>query len=735
MPHEQPVTATTVPNRHPYILPWLCPAPHRVDEREGPQAADGFRVDVRGLGEENARRLRDQAVDLGIAVEQGLPLCVILGEEGPEAAPIPLPEEFEALRGRPGAYWIELTETSCTVRAESYEGAVHAMVRLAQWRRLPAGERRAFRMLDFPRLAFRGMNRDDEEDWSLDYWQRTIRYSRNLFLNRLALSAEQAFLARARGDAKRYDDLVRRFHAIRDEGAAAGIDVMPMFYNVDHMLGQFLKAAGREDLCRMANRIIIRYDSPEAWEAALDLCTAVLSDLAPRSFAIWASETSHEDQGVEGIAAADQYAAESAFCANLVRRVRERAGEAALVMMLSQGTREWSDLFTRACRGLPVEFVHYDGEWTYCMPCPLPLPPAMVRRSIDDRGDDTMVVETPPLTTWQVAESLERGVPWIGKPAWIRIAYQGLPYLRPAAIVRECRELVEKGYRGIFPNASRWESNPWNVSLGAAAAWDAGRLATGDALRRFFAPELDSVFTADDIRTLETIWIRMTSMNTPMEAAPRLSAFRSTLFHMALFVERACGDPAFAVSDFEEIYFVHAWQREAGWLRESMQQVERWKGCLDGADREEISLWTHSVRILEPLLALHAHLLAAAFVVCREYSPDNSKGPWKAWRRLLAWHMERAQEAMDGVLAFQPLDTYIDRAQNADATAFDQPSELPLLYRFETALREMRTACGNVLERIEDASAFSALKTRKGLDGAWPRGGLYECLGWPVRKQ
>jgi hypothetical protein len=146
-----------------------------VDEGREPAPADRFSLTFHGMEEESAKRLCAQAEDLDIAVEHGLPLCIILGEEGPEGAASPRPEEVDAVRGRPGAYWIDLTETSCTVRVESYEGAVHALVRLAQWRRRPAGERRTFRMLDFPRLAFRGMNRDDEEDWSLDYWYRTVR--------------------------------------------------------------------------------------------------------------------------------------------------------------------------------------------------------------------------------------------------------------------------------------------------------------------------------------------------------------------------------------------------------------------------------------------------------------------------------------------------------------------------------------------------------------------------------
>jgi hypothetical protein len=507
-----------------------------------------------------------------------------------------------------------------------------------------------------------------------------------------------------------------------------------MFYNVDHMLGQFLKAADREDLCRMANRIIIRYESPEAWDAVLDLCVSVLKDLAPRSFAMWASETSHEDHGVAGLPAVEQWEAEAGFYAELLRRVRERAGDVSLIAILSQGCRENIDIFTRACSGLSVQFVHYDGEWTYCMPCPLALPPTMGHRSFDERGDETTVVETPPLTTWQVEQSLERGLSWIGKPAWIRIAYLGLPYIRPAAIVRECEELLAKGYRGIFPNASRWGSNPWNVTLGSAAAWGVGRVSAADQIGRCFAEDLGSGFTREDIRILEELWVRMTSLNTPMEAAPRFSAFRSTLYNMAFFVERACLDPGFTMSDFEEIYFVHAWQHEAGWLGEAMQQVERWKGRLDGAGSNESSLWPHSLKVLEPLLGLHAHLLAAAFIVCREYSPDNAKGPWHAWRRLLAWHLEKADGCMKGVLALQPLDEYMDRGAGVMESAFDQPSELPRLYQFREVLREMQTACRNVQEHIQNTSAFSALKTRKGLDGEWPRNGLYACLNWPVRK-
>ena len=730
---EHRAPASTVPNTHPYVLPWLSPVPHRVDEGENCLKVHGFRFDVRGFGAQDSRRLQEQARDLGIAANDGMALILAYGDVGSGELSRPAADETAALRNRTGAYWIHLTAKSCTVHVESYEGAVHALVRLAQWLRLPAGRRTAFRMLDFPRLTFRGMNRDDEEDWSREYWAHTIRYSRNLFLNRLALSAEQAFLACARGDRKQYDDLVGRFHAIRDKGAAAGIDVKPMFYNVDHMLGQFLKAAGRDDLCRMANRIVIRYESPEAWEAALDLCVSVLSDLAPRSFAMWASETSHADHGVEGLSTAEQWEAEAGFYAELLRRLRVRLADISLTAILSQGCRDNVHVFTRVCGELPVEFVHYDGEWTYCMPCPLPLPPAMVHRTIDDGGVETTAVETPPLTTWQVAESLERGATWIGKPAWIRIAYLGLPYIRPAAMVRECEELQRKGYRGIFPNASRWGSNPWNISLGSAAAWDAGRVPVAEEVARFFAPDLGQGFTAEDVRKLEELWRRLTRLNTPMEAAPRFSAFRSTAYNMAFFVERACVDPDFSVSDFEEIYFVHTWQREAGWLREAMDQLRRWESSLkDSAN--PTSLWPHSLRALQPLVALHAHLLAAAFIVSREYSPDNSKGPWHAWRQLLAWHLEKVDGAVEGVLAFQPLDEFIDRARKAEPTAFDQPSELPLLYQFETALREMQTACRNVLQRIDDAAAFGALNTRTGLDGEWPRNGLYECLDWPVRK-
>lgn len=721
---------------YPYALPWLCPVPHCVAESGVvPDRVSGFLFAFHGFPEEEEERLRMQAADMGLAAQDGLPLDFVHGAGGPAAAGQPAVDEAEVLRNRPGAYWIDLAEASCTVRVGSYEGAVHALVRLTQWLGLSDDCKQSFRMLDFPMFAFRGINRDDEESWSLDYWDRTIRYARNLFLNRLGISAERAFLAYARKDTQRYNDFVGRFHAIRDKGAEAGIGVMPMFYNVDHMLGQFLKAAGREDLCRMANRVIIRYELPEAWEVALDLCVSVLTDLAPRSFVIWASETSHEDHGVEGLPADEQWAAEAGFCAELLRRVRERAGEVSLVAILSQGCRERVESFTGACRGLPVQFVQYDGEWTYCMPCPLSLPPALVRRSTDERGVETTMVSTPPLTTWHVEQSLERGgVPWLGKPAWVRIAYLGLPYLRPAAVIRECEELLAAGYCGMFPNASRWGSNPWIVSLGSAAAWGAGRTSIAGQLERFFKEDFGPGFAREDIQKLESIWVRMSLLNTPMEAAPRLSAFRSTLYNMAFFLQRACLDPEFTISDFEEIYFVHTWQREAGWLREAMEQIERWKPGLNMEDREATSLWPHSIRVLEPLLALHAHLLAAAYIVCREYSPDNSKGPWHAWRRLLAWHLEKVDGSIEGVLAFEPLDAFLDRGSGALETAFDQPGEIPLLYGFKPVLREMQTACLNVRKHIESPAAFSALKTRKGLDGEWPRNGLYECLNWPVKK-
>jgi hypothetical protein len=68
-------------------------------------------------------------------------------------------------------------------------------------------------------------------------------------------------------------------------------------------------------------------------------------------------------------------------------------------------------------------------------------------------------------------------------------------------------------------------------------------------------------------------------------------------------------------------------------------------------------------------------------------------------------------------------------------SAFDQPSELPRLYQFKNALCEMRTASNTALEGLANPASFSALKTRKGMDGEWPQNGLYECLNWPVRKE
>jgi hypothetical protein len=732
-PH--PVNASTpragLPEGHPYVLPWPYPVPHRYAESAAVSGFTGLAPVYHGFDEKAQQQLHVQACDLDLVVDNGLPVDVILKDAGPDGAAAPGADEQDALAKHAEGYWVDLTATHCVVRTTSYAGAVHALVRLAQWRRLPAEARPAFRMLDFPRLDFRGMNRDDEEDWSRDYWTTTIRYARNLFQNHLALSAEQAFLARAAGEEERYQDMVARFHAIRDEGSAAGITVLPMFYNIDHMLGQFLKAAGREDLTRMANRVIIRYESSEAWKTVTALCATVLADLAPRAFAMWASESSHEDHGMEGLKADDQWNAEAAFYADLLRRVRERVGDVSLTAILSQGTRERVHTFTRACDGLPVQFVHYDGEWTYCMPCPLALPPTLVRREFGSRGEDITTAEVPPLTMRQVGESLAEGHPWIGKPAWIRIAYLGLPYVRPAAIVRECRELIDRGYHGIFPNASRWQSLPWNVSLGSAAAWGAGRISLDEELRRFFAADLGPHFSLDDIHRLEAIWIRITSLNTPMEAAPRFSAFRALVYQMALFVAQACEAPDFAVSGFEEVYFMHTWQREAGWLRDALEQVGQWKARLAAADppADPATLWPHSVQALDPLLALHAHMLAAAYVVCRESAPDNCKGPWRAWRRLVQWHLERTCDAIDGILAIKSLDNYVHRHEGS---AFDQPAELPTLYKMQEPLHAMQKACRAVLDRIEDPAAFSALHAAPGLDGDWPGGGLYETLNWPV---
>jgi hypothetical protein len=710
-----------------YALPWLLPVPYQYSPGEETAAAAGFSFRIHPEDVNDADRLEAQAIDMGL-VDTGGMTCDIFFSSTSQGPAHLYPEEMDVLNRCHEAYWIRMTSETCLIVAGGYAGAVYALVRLSQWLNLNGTDRNGFQMLDFPRLEVRAANRDDQEDWSLDYWRETIRYSRSVFINHLAVSVEDAIIAYAEGRQKDYQELLAVFHRIHQEGADAGITVFPMFYNTDHMLGQFLKAAGRPDLCRMANRNLIRYELVEAWELALDICAKVFVDMGASRFALWVSESCHEGLGDGSLGEEEQWLAEAQFYASLLRRVQEGNEKISLTVILSQGVRDHVDLFVRACEGLPVEFVHYDGEWTYTMPVPIALPPTLVKQSTGAQGQWIIETETPPLTTWGVAHSLETNARWIAKPSWIRIAYLGMPYIRPAAIYRECIELVERGYVGIFPNCSRWKTNPWNVSFGAAAAWSAGRASMKKMVDLFFAEENVPMFSTDDILRMEEIWTHMNVINTPMEASPRLSRHRSLLYHTTFFVFRACGDPEFKLSPFEEVYFLHTWQREAAWLRDAQEQVESWCSRLKNSAKPKAGLWSHSLPILKSFLEMHANLLAAAFIICRESSPDNSKGPWKAWRHLLKWHIEHVVRAIEEVQLFRPLDQ-----QKFKGVGFEHPSELPRLCAFQEPLEEMANACREVIGNIEKPDAFSALKTRSGRSGTWPRLGLYSVLDWPVR--
>ncbi len=693
-------------------LPWGLPAAYLLREAcQEPVPEVGLRLFSEGLAPQEETDLHRLAGDLRLpTVPAGRPLRVVHRQHAAQTADLrPLtPAEQQVLAQSAQAYLLEMRDDGGFAVVGGYAGAAHALQRLAQWCELPAAKRHPFTLLDLPHLAVRGMNRDDAETWALDYWQGTIALARGCFLNLLGISAEKAVACLARNDQDKYRWYVERFAALQGQARSSGIRLVPMIYNVDHMLGQFLKAAGREDLTRVRDRIIIRHDRPEAWNLAVELLARVSADFQASAIALWASEAAHGLHG-DTLSAPDQWRAEARFYARLVEAVRERHPPTTLIAVLSQGLRDDAHVFTEILAGRPVEFVHYDGEWTYNA-----APPA--------------------LTTWAVAQSLQAGQRWLGKPAWVRVAYNGLPLAQPAKVHRETLELIDRRYIGVFANASRWITNPWNCRVGAATAWGGARAGLEAIANRLLAQEGEDRFTVADLLELEAIWTRLNLLNTPIgEGAPRFSAHRSLVYHMLLWVERAATDPAFTVSPFEEAYIWRTWHEQAAWLTRAAEQVAVWRKRLDVRPDDEARLWPRALGVLGPMLDLHAHSLAAAFIVCREASPDNSRGPWQAWRRLLGWHLVQGQEALEWLLAFEPGDRLSGESRQYEGDMFDDSADIAPLYQWGPPLRRMEGAVRNVLNRLEDPVAFATLKTTLGLSGYWPRGGLYSVLDWPVR--
>jgi hypothetical protein len=685
------------------VLEWLLPAPHEVEERGALGGVRGF--DARFFGFREAADLGLVFEEAGLGVEGGWPLDVVhIGGLGEAAGVRSLTVgEAEVLKNFDEGYLLEVEGGRGVLVAGGYRGAVHGIERLRQWMGLPGGRRRAFTLLDFPVLGIRAVNRDDAEDWSHAYWDRTIAHARAHFFNMAGFSVENAMLALARGDMEEYGRLTGIFRAIRDKARRAGVTLAPMVYNIDFFVGLFLQAAGREDLTVMRDRVNVRYDLPGAWEEGARIMVQGFADLEPGAFCLWLSEAVHERHGEPGLPEDEQFGKDAAFMARVICGVAERVPGVRLFAIMSQGVREHIPVFTGACAGLPVVFVHYDGEWTYhCAP--------------------------PRLTLHGVRRSLQSGRPWVCKPAWVRVIYNGMPIIRPSEIQKECMEIIHEGYEGIFPNASRWETVPWNMSVGAAFAWGGDRADLETVLGRVLAASGDGDVPPDLLLEVEQIWRRMNLINTPLEGSPRYSPFRSLVHKMLRFVERASADPAFANSDFEEAWITGQWQTHAAWLRATTRRLEEMTAW--HRQRKNPGPWaTATLAILPALLDLHSHTLASAYLVCREASPDNAKGVWRAWRPLLRFHIERAASAMDHALAFTPLDGQMNRREG---TAFTHPSTFPRTAGWTGDFATLKNSCAAILGAIDDPAAFSGLKAAPGFEGFWPREGLFSVLRWPV---
>lgn len=731
--HDQSGTADRSPGKSLCSLPWLCPTPHTYREEQVLETdVSGFAFSFVELEESVRQDLTQQADELGLCASDGWPCSIALfKEDSPESD---LSADMALLQHRTEAYRIEADQGHIQIVAGGYQGAVHALVRLRQWLDLPAENRPLFRMLDFPLLDFRGMNRDECEDWSPAYWNRTISCARSIFANHLAISVERAVLAYASGLSEEYSNYVRCFRDFKEKARSAGITLFPMFYNMDHMLGQFLKAAGYDRFCCRRNRLNIRYESPEAWSKAVDIVEAVFADMGCEKFAVWMSENSHAIQGDKTLKESQQWGCEADFLADLLRRLRQKLPDVSLLAILSQGTRDHIGIFAQAFSGLPVDIVHYDGEWTYGMPAPISLPASSVK-CVYSEGNLTVARKTPPLTTYGVAHSLESGARWICKPAWNRIAYLGFPFIRPDAIYRECSEIISAGYIGVFPNCSRWETNFWNLKVGSAAAWGGQRSDVRCLIDSCFHADQQTGFSADDVLRLEEIWTHVSTINIPTENAPRFSEHRALMFHMPRWIEEACYQADFKISPFEEAYFLQTWQNEAGWLEEASTQISRWESLLERDANQKQSegyLWEQTLPLLGSIINLQKHALAAAYIVCREGSPDNAIGPWRAWRKLLALHVRQAADAIENIMRFQAVDQIVGR-EHWEGDHFEIPAEVGSQYGFIEPLTTMLDACKNVLSGIEDPDSFSAFKAADGFEGPWPSKGLYSVLDWPVR--
>lgn len=680
-------------------MPFPPPYAYREHPAE-PRPAGPYRAELAGFTQAESRDLSELSTVLSHVDDRGTALQIVRYDGGTEGIDA---ESARMLARDPQSYVLVLRSDQCRLVAGGYAGAVHGLERLGQ---LSAADGVGCTIVDAPALAVRGMNRDDAEDWSVEYWHRTIDFARTHLLNFIGFGAEDAFMRYASGDTAGYQQRIRCFRELHERARLSAVRLVPMMYNADHFSAQFLKAAGRADLTRRRGRTIIRYDSEEAWDAATELIVQVFADLRPDSFCVWASEVTHERHGDHTLPEDTQWRLEAEFFKRLLARVRQSQPDTTMVVCMAQGARDHVRVFTEILGDLPVEFVHYDGDWTYH-------------------------ISPPALTTYAVRRAVGSGTTWLAKPAWSRVVFQGLPIIRPAGVHAEINEIIHGGLRGVFANASRWQAAPWNTMIGAAAAWSGDRLGLEQAYTSVLTTEEKTRFGAGDMEQLASLWRRLLLFNAPLEGAPRISSWRTVVYHLLGIVHDAARNSEFQPGTFDELYVNELWNHNAAWFQESIELLSSWRRRLPGSADGD-GLWATTLRVLPALASFYANALAAGYIVVREATGDNTKGPWRAWRRLLAWHLQRVVRSIDDLLEFTPLDGIKDRDC---PEMFELTTDHPGMARAEwtKVMLRVRDECTATLGIVEDPDSFPALQAANGDAGYWPRDGLFSVLGWPVQ--